>query len=374
LFWKFFLAFWLALLTAGGGVGVVVWLHKSGETTVLADGSHPRPFLPPPPGWRPPGPMPPGFGPPPPGFRPPPPSPWLPIGVGLLASLGFSALLAWYFVKPIRKLRGAFQAVAAGRLETRVESEMGGRRDELADLGHDFDAMTQQIGNLVGAQRRLFHDVSHELRSPLARLQAAIGLVRQNPDKLEAMLDRLELEAGRLDELVGELLTLARLESGVSGARVETFDALALLEAIADDARFEAESRGCGLEYRASGSAAIRGQPDWLGRAFENVIRNAVKHTGAGTAVVVDGQVDSDGLLRVVVRDCGPGVGGDELEAIFEPFYRGRERQAANGFGLGLAIARRAVLAHGGSIRAFNRGGGGLRMEIELPIARPPAT
>lgn len=457
LFWKFLLAFWVALLSAGIGVGVVVWLHKPtetegasrlandpradfivrlasgalrsggeeslrrlleplgdtgpatlyavnergedilgrpvpGDTLVMAltakthmsvgavdlgPGRNWRVFMPSSPR--------PGFGlgpggpphmPPPPGSGPgpgrPPPGLWLPILMGVLASLGFSALLAWYFFKPIRELRQAFHAVAAGKLETRVESGMGGRRDELADLGHDFDTMAAQIDQLIGAQRRLFHDVSHELRSPLARLQAAIGLVRQNPDKLEAMLGRLELESGRLDELVGEILTLARLESGVSGVRVETFDAMALLEGIADDAQFEAESAGCLLDYRGSGAAWVQGQSDWLGRAFENVIRNAIRHTQPDTRVEVEAATDSSGMLSVIVEDRGRGVLDDELEAIFQPFYRGRQSHACTGFGLGLAIARRAVLAHGGRIQALNRVGGGLRMQIELPLGRPP--
>jgi two-component system OmpR family sensor kinase len=192
--------------------------------------------------------------------------------------------------------------------------------------------------------------------------------VRQNPDRLEAMLDRLEREAGRLVVLVGEILTLARLESGVSGARAERFDAMALLEAIADDARFEAETGGCRLDYRGSGNAPIDGQADLLGRALENVIRNAIRHTAEGTAVEVEGQLE-DGRLCVLVQDCGPGVPDDELETIFEPFYRGRQGNGAGGFGLGLAIARRAVLAHGGSIRARNREGGGLAMAIDLPLA-----
>ena len=161
----------------------------------------------------------------------------LPISIGILASLGFSALLAWYLAKPIRHLRGAFDAAAAGKLDTRIGPRMGRRRDEIADLGRDFDRMAHQLQILLGSQRRLLHDVSHELRSPLARLQAAIGLARQQPEKLDASLDRIERESGRLDELVGELLTLSRLEAGMSGAADEEVDLVELVAGIADDAR-----------------------------------------------------------------------------------------------------------------------------------------
>src|SRR5207249_6291638 len=157
---------------------------------------------------RPPGPRPgPRPGPPPPI------APWEFIVIGIVTSLVFSALLAWYLTRPIRNLRWAFDAAAAGRLETRVSPLMGRRRDEIADLGRDFDRMAQQLQNLVSAQRRLLHDVSHELRSPLARLQAAIGLARQQPAKLDTSLERIEREAMRLDSMVGEVLALARLES-----------------------------------------------------------------------------------------------------------------------------------------------------------------
>jgi len=161
----------------------------------------------------------------------PPPPPWeLAIIVGI-ASFAVSGLLAWYLARPIRALRWAFGAAAEGRLETRARPLMKGRRDEIADLGDDFDRMAEQLQGLVAAQRRLLHDVSHELRSPLARLQAAIGLGRQDPAKLEASLERIEREVTRLDELVGEALTLARLESGAPEAAVETVD---LADLVAD--------------------------------------------------------------------------------------------------------------------------------------------
>ena len=303
--------------------------------------------------------------------HPPPPSPLLPIGIGILASLGFSALLAWYLAKPIRHLRGAFDAVAAGKLETRIGPRMGRRRDEIADLGRDFDRMAGQLQILVGSQQRLLHDVSHELRSPLARLQAAIGLARQQPEKLEASLDRIERESGRLDELVGELLTLSRLEAGTSGAADEDIDLVELVAGIVDDARFEAEATGRQVRFSGESEAIVRIRAELLHRAFENVIRNAVKYTREGTAVEV--QVErrfAPDRLIVTVDDWGPGAPDSDLQAVFEPFFRAGAGVKTAGFGLGLAIARRAVEAHGGSIRALNRPDGGLRVEIVLPVGQ----
>lgn len=300
--------------------------------------------------------------------RRPPPSPAIPISIGILASLGFSALLAWYLAKPIRHLRGAFDAVAAGKLDTRIGSRMGRRRDEIADLGRDFDRMAGQLQILLGSQQRLLHDVSHELRSPLARLQAAIGLARQQPEKLEASLDRIERESGRLDELVGELLTLSRLEAGTSGAADEEIDLVELVQGIADDARFEAEANGRQVEFAGAGEAIVKVRAELLHRAFENVIRNAVKYTREGTTVEVrvERQPTPDRLI-VTVNDRGPGVPESDLSAVFEPFFRSGSGVKTAGFGLGLAIARRAIEAHGGNIRALNRPEGGLRVEIVLP-------
>lgn len=299
---------------------------------------------------------------------PPEPDPRVPVVTGLIASLAFSALLAWHLSKPIRHLRWALGAVADGKLDTRVRQLMGARRDEISDLGQDFDRMAQQLQTLVGAQRRLLHDVSHELRSPLARLQAAIGLARQDPAKLEATLDRIEREAARLDELVGQLLTIARLDAGVHDARDGHIELLDLAAAIADDARFEARAQGRELRFEGVGEAEMNGRGELVQRAFENVIRNGVKYTGEGTTVEVRAGVEGDNFV-LRVADRGPGVPEADLDAIFEPFYRGLNGRAASGFGLGLAIAKRAVLAHGGRIAASNRAGGGLVVEISLPLA-----
>jgi two-component system OmpR family sensor kinase len=297
---------------------------------------------------------------------------WLMLVMGAAASLAVSALLAWYLARPIRSLRWALRAAAEGRLETRVRPLMRGRRDEIADLGAEFDEMARRLQKLVEAQRRLLHDVSHELRSPLARLQAAIGLARQDPLRFqgapEASLERIEREVARLDELVGEVLALARMEGGKPATPEETVDLAELVAAVADDARFEARAANKEVSRQSADPVFVRGHTELLQRAVENVIRNAVKYTAEGSTVEVKLSRIAD-QARLVVRDHGPGVAPGEAGRIFEPFYRSRANASVEGFGLGLAIAQAAIAAHHGRIRAENADGGGLRVEIELALA-----
>ncbi|WP_445371400.1 ATP-binding protein [Methylomonas sp. HW2-6] len=304
--------------------------------------------------------------------RPPPrtpPSPIAPILAGSFASLVFSALLAWYFARPIRNLRNAFHAVAQGRLDTRISLGMGRRRDELSDLGRDFDHMAQQIGNLVGAQQHLLHDVSHELRSPLARIQAAIGLAQQQPEKLPATLERIERESQRISDLVGELLMLSRLEAGINKQTFELLNIADLLADIAEDVGFEAQQNGISLDY--SGIGDVRGYclPELLHRAVENVLRNAVQHSRRDGRVALTADFDRhNARLRIRVDDTGPGVPDRDLTAIFQPFFRSGTPAKAQSTGLGLTIAQRAIEAHGGRIGAENREAGGLRVTIDIPF------
>lgn len=369
LFWKFFFFIWLAQLTSIMAVSTTFWLgHRAQEERLAQLGRNPSPgpelrpdgrAFPPGRFLRPGGPSRPGF----------PFVPVVPLVATLLASLVFAALLAWYFSKPIRSLRSAFEAVAGGDLAVRLGPSMGQRRDELADLGRNFDRMASHLGALIDGQRRLLHDVSHELRSPLARLQAAIGLARQQPEKLESSLQRIERESVRMDSLVGELLTLSRLEAGVMGGAQEDIELGELLAEIVADARFEAEAGGRGVEFPGCGEIHVRGRAELLHRALENVLRNALRHTPEGGKVALEVHADAGGnSLRLAILDQGPGVAEKELDSIFEPFFRGGGAQSTDGHGLGLAIARRVVEAHGGSVRASNRTGGGLRVEIVLPL------
>ncbi len=290
--------------------------------------------------------------------------PWLPIVAATLASLLFAALLAWYFSRPIRALQRAFDAAAAGDLAPRfahAAPRLIG--DELAELGHDFDRMSAQLRALMDGQRRLLHDVSHELRSPLARLQAAIGLAHQRPDRLQASLERIERESVRMDRLVGELLTLSRLEAATTLPATEPVDLVEMVDQIADDARFEA---GAVVDVDAPEPVTVRGAPDLLWSAVENIVRNAVKHGPGGP---VDVRVHPDGgLVHIEVLDKGPGIASEHLGDVFEPFFRSNPtRNNVDGHGLGLAIAKRVVETHGGRISAANRAEGGLRVTITLP-------
>jgi two-component system sensor histidine kinase CpxA len=261
------------------------------------------------------------------------------------------------------------------------------RRDELGELVRDFNQMADRIESLVRGQRQLISDISHELRSPLARLNVALGLARQRATaEAAAPLDRIEREAERLNELIGKLLTLARMQDAAGPPEVSRVDLRNLLAEVAEDAEFEAQERGCSVrltEVPASDtvkstakSCNVSGSPELLRSAVENVVRNAVRYTAEGSEIQIE-LTCTDGWARVRVSDHGPGVPEGELNNLFRPFYRvadARDRRTG-GTGLGLAITDRAVRLHGGTVRAENLRQGGLMVEIQLPVANglPPA-
>ena len=307
--------------------------------------------------------------PPPPGNPPPKEIPLIPIAIGFIASLLFAILLARHLSKPIVSLRNAFRAVASGNFEVSLANKMPGWQDELADLGRDFDNTARQLKQLLSSQRRLLHDVSHEVRSPLARMQLAIDLLRQQPERALETIERVERESARINLLMEELLTLSRLEARTLGALDSEVDMVEVVGEVVADACFEAEAMNRRVEFEAPDSAKIRGRTDLLFRALENVIRNALRHTFAGTAVHVSIKAN-EAEVRIKVEDDGPGIPEGALEAIFEPFVRFEAARGAEGFGLGLAIAREVIDVHGGHIRAYNRDEGGLCMEVALPRAK----
>jgi signal transduction histidine kinase len=298
--------------------------------------------------------------------------PPVPLASGAIVILLTGLLLAWYLTQPLRHLAWALREVQAGRLETRVTPRMGGRRDEIADLANDFDSMAAQLQQLTESRRVLLHDISHELRSPLGRMQAAIGLLRQSPDRVEEMTDRVEREAGRMDALIEELLTLHRLESRqVRDSERSRVDLVELLESIVEDADFEAQRVGSSVELQSTANFVTDVNGELIYRAFENVVRNAVKYTTEGTLVSVCATVSDLGrTLVVTIKDRGPGVPEHRLETMFDPFVRVEGSEHVRGVGLGLAIARRAILLHGGQIVAKPREGGGLEVEIRVPAAK----
>jgi two-component system OmpR family sensor kinase len=301
--------------------------------------------------------------------RMPPPS--VQILIALFASLLFSAIFATYLTRPIRHLRRVSTRLAEGDLGARVTPLIGSRNDELSDLGKDFDFMAARLQTLLNAQRQLLHDVSHELRSPVARMRLAVGIARQQPEKVEMALDRIERETERLDELLGQILTLARLESGLSNDAKEPVSIDELLEEIIQDVGFEAQASGKAITYHANIKTRVEGQRELLRRAFENVIRNAIKYTADASNVEVTLTAESR-KPTVLIRDHGPGIPEDELGKVFRPFYRlppEKDKTQASGYGLGLAITRRALEKHAASVSLSNAADGGLRVRIQFDNA-----
>ncbi|MGZ2486260.1 two-component system OmpR family sensor kinase [Rhizobium pisi] len=295
--------------------------------------------------------------------------PWLSIFV---SSTVAAAALARYLIRPVVHLRDGLSALAHGRFDFRIGDQMAGRKDEVTALAHDFDSTAARLQELQDAQQRLFHDVSHELRSPLSRLQAAVGVLRQSPARLGAMLDRMDREVERLDALVGEVLTLARLTAG-SGLplKTQTLDVIELLNEILGDAAFEAQAREVSITTSVDGSFRAEVEGELIYRALENVVRNAVKYTAEHSYISVSCEVTAD-RLNICVTDQGPGVRRDELERIFQPFSRGKEAVPRGGHGLGLAITRQAIERHGGRVHASLPDAGGLAITLELPRRPTP--
>jgi signal transduction histidine kinase len=286
--------------------------------------------------------------------------------------------LARYITAPVLHLRAATHRLAMGNLSARVGAATGHRTDELAELSRDFDHMAEQIESLISSQRRLLADISHELRSPLARLTVALGLTRlhANPEST-AGLDRIELEAGRLNTLIGSLLRLARLEGGSEVLEGEPVLLDRVVAEVAADADFEAQSRNRHVRVSHADVCTIPGNRELLRSAIENVIRNAVNYTAEGTEVQIALQKLSNNghaTALISVRDHGRGVPEESLPDIFLPFYRvgdARDR-STGGSGLGLSITDRAIRLHGGSVRAANCSDGGLLIELRLPCTAKP--
>ncbi len=283
-----------------------------------------------------------------------------------LTGLVFCYLISRNLTKPLSKLGEAAANIAEGRLDTRVDPSLKNRRDEIADLARNFDRMAERIEVLITGQRNLLGDVSHELRSPLSRLMVALSLVKQGPPEEAAEnLERIGLEARRLDTLIGQLLALTRIDSGVDRGFPTPFDLTNLVQEVASDGDFEARARNRSVVVQPAEACTMTGFEELLRSAVENVVRNAIRHTREGTAVEITLHIGgARALLRV--RDYGSGVPESMLSEIFLPFRRVANGNS-EGAGLGLAIAERAVAIHQGTIRARNAPNG-LIVEIDLPL------
>jgi two-component system OmpR family sensor kinase len=289
----------------------------------------------------------------------------------LLTSIISALLLAKYLLRDVMTLRSGLRALASGNFSVRIGGSTGRRRDEIAALGHDFDMTAVKLEELQEGQKRLFHDVSHELRSPLSRMQAAFGLLKKNPGKIKTVLPRMEREIERLDSLVEEILTLARLGSPQAGLfGRQTVDVIDLLNAIVDDATFEAQPRGITIDFRGMESFVAEVNGELIYRAIENVMRNAVKYAQEESVISVSALADEAGGLEIVISNTGPAISPCDLEKIFQPFTRlteNMENGAAPGHGLGLSITRSAIETHGGTVSAIANPDGGLTVALRLP-------
>jgi two-component system sensor histidine kinase CpxA len=291
-------------------------------------------------------------------------------GVALLVSGLICYLLTRYLTGPILRLRAASQQLAAGDLSIRAVG-VEYRRDELGDLVRDFNAMASRIEELVSRQRQLISDVSHELRSPLARLYVALDLGRERKGN-DPAFDHMEKDIGLLNEMIGRLLTVARLDTSAASVPMMPVDLTEIVSQVVRDADFESRERSGGIKLTAHEQLFVQGDVKLLQSAIENVVRNAIGYTEPGTPVEVLLQPErrsNASFARLTIRDYGPGVPESELVKIFQPFYRvsdARDRQSG-GAGLGLAIAERVIRIHGGTIRAENTTPRGLQVEILLP-------
>lgn len=324
---------------------------------------------------------------------------WMHVALAMAISACFALLLAAYITAPLARIRASARRVARGDLSAHIGDLPFGRSAEMLALASEFDQMTARLRDLVEGQRRLIRDVSHEMRSPLSRLRIALELARANvkesladsaavpagedvlarEDSQETrrlsgneavtQLDRIEREAERLEEMIAQAIQLTRMET-TAPSKAEDVALDEMISDIADDAAFEAQARPCALHIAQNEPLKVRAEADLVASAIENVVRNAVKYTAPDTTVSI--RLDRvDGQARVRVRDCGPGVAAGDCARIFEPYFRtdvARQRKSG-GSGLGLAIAKRAVERQGGRIHASNVDGGGLEVEILLPVA-----
>jgi two-component system, OmpR family, sensor kinase len=290
------------------------------------------------------------------------------LGIALVVSALASWWLAQHFSAPIRRIQEGARALASENLGIRVSAGLEGRRDELAVLARDFDAMADQLRANRAATTQLLRDISHELRSPLARMRVALGLARQPPADLTRQLDRLEREIERLDSLISQVLKLARLHGSDAPFAREAFDLDEVIEEVVRDANFEGAVKNCSVRLDGAVLGAVNGNRDLVRSAIENVLRNAVRYSPPDAPVEVSVARAGAGA-GILIRDHGPGVPDRDLARIFEPFYRvaeSRDRDTG-GEGIGLAITAQVMKAHGGSATAANGPGGGLEVRLSLP-------
>lgn len=293
---------------------------------------------------------------------------WHLIILALGVSFFLCVILARYLVVPIRNLQRASRKLACGDLSARVSGKVAKRRDELGELARDFDHMAEQVGSLVFSKERLLRDVSHELRSPLTRLQISLALARRKTPDADAEHDRIEREIGRLDQLIGQIIHFSRIQHNIANMPCEKISLETMLQKLVDDGNFEAQARDKAVVFKETVKVELVAVREFLSSAVENIIRNAIRFTPEESEVEVCLFRENDAAL-IRIRDYGPGVPEGALEDLFEPFFRVDETRGKenDGTGLGMAIASTAVAQHSGSIVACNAHPG-LEVSIRLPL------
>ncbi|MBN9144337.1 MULTISPECIES: ATP-binding protein [unclassified Novosphingobium] len=293
------------------------------------------------------------------------------VAMGLLA-LGVSGAMAWWLARqishPVVALQASARRLAEGDLGARPEDWLMARRDELGSLAAEFTTMAQKLQQQLVSKDELLRDISHELRSPLTRLRVAAALARQNAGDLETHLARVERDIDRLDRIIGDTLRFSAMNTPGRQLDRQLVDLAELLGEAVDDARIEAEQRRIALHLTAPDGIAMPCDPDLLRRAFDNVLRNAIRHSGEGEAIAITLETGPDRIC-IAMADRGEGVPEEALERIFEAFYRVDKARGAQsgGAGLGLAITARIAALHGGTVAADNRPGGGLIIRFVFP-------
>jgi two-component system sensor histidine kinase CpxA len=298
------------------------------------------------------------------------------LGVALVVSAFASWWLAQHLSAPIRRIQAGARALAAetqgmGEGSSRVSAGLEDRKDEVAVLARDFDAMADKLRANRAAITQLLRDISHELRSPLARMRVAVGLAHQSAADLPRQVERLEREIDRLDGLISQVLKLARLHGTDVPFDREVVDIDEVIEDVVRDANFEGAVKGCKVNLAGTAHTTLHGNRELLSSAIENVLRNAVRYSPKDAPVDVSVERPAAGGVSIIIRDRGPGVPAGELERIFQPFYRvaeSRDRDTG-GEGIGLAITSQVMKTHGGSATARAFPGGGLEVSLQLPPA-----
>jgi two-component system sensor histidine kinase CpxA len=281
-------------------------------------------------------------------------------------------LLSLYLSRPIRILQRAARRLGRGELTTRVGKELYTRKDEIAELAFEFDDMASRLQTLMQTRQQLLHDISHELRSPLARLSVALEIARKKDnDTMNTELARIEKECDNLNELIGKILSFASLNVKEEDSHFTDINIKTLLEHIIDDAHYEAQCKHAQIKLSAEDDFIVRANQTSLKSAIENIIRNAVRYSPDGTDIDIT-LVQDHGNIKITVNDGGPGIPDNKMEKIFEPFFRvdSSRTSKTGGYGLGLAIAKKAIALHQGKIMAENRVSGGLSVMISLPNFR----